>query len=234
MARFPGFPPEALRFLRALEKNNDRDWFQANKSTYETKLKGPLTELILALGEELDKFAPGLQTDPKKAIYRIYRDIRFSPNKKPYKTHAAASFTAKSGEKHVDAGYYFHFSPKELLIGGGLYMPGSPELLAIRRRLSADSAGYRKLTRAAAFKRLFGDVQGDKLTRAPKGFSPDDPALDLLVYKQYLAADTIDPKLVETPKLLPEIVKRFKALQPWIDWINEAIRDGRGTRGPLQ
>ncbi len=234
MARFPGFPPDALKFLEGLQKHNDREWFAANKQTYESKVKAPLTDLVVALGEELDKFAPGLQTDPKKAIYRIYRDIRFSPNKKPYKTHMAASFTEKSGEKHVFAGYYFHVSPAELLVGGGVYMPGSQELLAIRKRLSAEPDGFRKVIRAAPFKRLFGELQGDKLKRAPKGFSPDDPAVELLLYKQFLAADKLDPQLVESPNILPEIVKRFKALQPLIDWVNTAVKDGRSRLSPLQ
>lgn len=227
MARFPGFPPQTLKFLRQLDKNNDRDWFQAHKIDYETYVKAPMHSLVMALGEDLEKFASGFQTDPKKAIYRIYRDIRFSNDKRPYKTHVAASFFPKAMEKCAGAGYYFHISPKEIFLGGGVYMPGPKELHAIRKRLSQDAASYRRLTGSAGFKRLFGEVQGERLKRPPKGFSGDDPALDLLLGKQFLASAQLPPQTAETAKLQREISKRFEALHPWIDWLNEAVAAAR-------
>lgn len=226
MARFPGFPPQALKFLRQLEKNNNREWFQAHKNDYEAYVKAPMHDLVMALGEDLEKFATGFQTDPKKAIYRIYRDIRFSNDKRPYKTHVAASFFPKAMEKHAGAGYYFHIAPAEIFLGGGVYMPGTKELLAIRKRLSKEAASYRKLTTSAAFQRLFGEVQGERLKRPPQGFSPDDPALDLLLGKQFLASAQLPAELAETPKLQTEISKRLETLQPWIDWLNEAVKKG--------
>lgn len=226
MSRFRGFPPEALVFLRQLAANNNREWFQANKSDYETHLQQPLDKLVFALGDELDKFSPGFQTDPKKAIYRIYRDVRFSADKQPYKTHVSASFFPKWMQKHMGGGYYFHFSATEFFLGGGVYRAGSKEVYAIRKRLHQDPATYRKLVAAASFKRHFGEVQGDRLKRAPKGFSPEDPAIDLLVGKQFLASTQLPIELAETPKLQAEIVKHFKTLQPWIDWLNDAVRAG--------
>lgn len=226
MDRFPGFPPQALKFLRQLEKNNNREWFQEHKSDYEAYVKAPMHEVVMALGEDLEKFATGFQTDPKKAIYRIYRDVRFSNDKRPYKTHMAASFFPKAMEKHAGAGYYFHISPEEIFLGGGVYMPGPKELYAIRKRLSREAAGYRKLTAAAGFKRWFGEVQGERLKRPPKGFSAEDPALDLLLGKQFLASAQLPAATAETPKLQTEITKRFAALDPWIDWLNEAIAAG--------
>lgn len=226
MPRFRGFPPEALSFLQQLAANNNREWFQANKSDYDTHLKQPLDELVLSLGDELDKFSPGFQTDPKKAIYRIYRDVRFSANKQPYKTHVSASFFPKWMQKHMGGGYYFHFSATEFFLGGGVYRAGSKEVYAIRKRLHQDPVAYRKLVAAASFKRLFGEVEGERLKRAPKGFSPEDPAIDLLLGKQFLASTQLPIALAETPKLQSEIVKHFKALQPWIDWLNDAVRAG--------
>lgn len=183
-------------------------------------------ELVMSLGEDLEKFANGFQTDPKKAIYRIHRDVRFSNDKRPYKTHAAALFFPKAMEKHAGAGYYFHISPEEIFLGGGVYMPGPRELHAIRKRLSEDAASYRKLTGAASFKRLFGEVQGERLKRPPKGFSADDPAMDLLLGKQFLASAQLPPETAETPKLQTEISKRFEALHPWVDWLNAAVQKG--------
>lgn len=227
-ARFRGFPKGALKFLSALKKNNDRDWFQPRKAEFEEKLKEPMVELVIALGEHFEEFAPGMVIDPKKAIYRIYRDTRFSADKAPYKTHVAASFSPKALEKHISAGYYFHFSPDELLVGGGIWKPGTPELLAIRQRLSDRPDEYGALVSARPFKKYFGEVTGEKLKKAPKGFSPDDPAIELLKHKQFLAGDNLDPAIVETPKILPELAKRFRAMSPWIAWLNEPlVRAGR-------
>ncbi|MCB1019127.1 MAG: DUF2461 domain-containing protein, partial [Acidobacteria bacterium] len=156
-----------------------------------------------------------------KAIYRIYRDTRFSNDKTPYKTHVAASFNHKSLVKHAAAGYYFHLSPKELLVGGGVYMPGTPELLAIRRQISADPAAYAKIVSAKPFKRYFGEVTGERLARPPKGFLADDPAIETLKQKQFLAGETLDPELALSPKLLPELSKRFQALAPFLDYLNQ-------------
>lgn len=224
--RFQGFPPDTLKFLRGLEKNNDRDWFNARKDVYQAALKAPMVELVEALGEELGAETEGLEINPAKAIYRIYRDVRFSNDKRPYKTHVAALFRHKKLPKHAGAGFYFHFSPKELFVGGGVYMPGPKELLAIRRRIAADPDGLREILKHRSFRRVFGKLQGEKLKRIPKGFDPGDPAADLLVYKQFLASDNLDPKLVETPKLHPELMKRFRALAPLVEYLNDPLLNG--------
>ena len=221
--RFPGFSTEATKFLRGLEKNNNRDWFQERKAVYEEHVKAPMIQLVENIGEEVEALMPGFVIDPRKAIYRIYRDVRFSNDKRPYKTHVAAIFHHRKLAKHSGAGFYFHFSPKELFVGGGIYMPGSSELLAIRRRTSERPDELRKIIRSAAFKRHFGELHGERLKRPPKGFSPDDPALDLLLYKQLLASEQLDPKLVETAKLQPEIMKRFRAMAPLVRFVNEPL-----------
>lgn len=125
MKTFPGFPPEALRFLRQLKRNNNREWFRAHKEIFDLKVKVPMVEVVLALGGALQSFAPELITEPDRAIYRIYRDTRFSPDKTPYKTHIAAHFAPRGVAKHAGAGLYFHIEPSEALIAGGIYMPGS-------------------------------------------------------------------------------------------------------------
>ena len=129
---FPGFPPEALKFLRGLKRNNKREWFQARKEIFDTKVRAPMEQLVEAINAELLQFAPEHITDPKKAIYRIYRDTRFSADKTPYKTHLAAIFPRRSFERHASAGFYFHLSPEETGIAVGLYQPGKVELRATR------------------------------------------------------------------------------------------------------
>ena len=221
--RFPGFPPETLKFLKGLKKNNNREWFNARKDVYEASVKEPMSQLILALGEEVEEFAPGFVIDPKKVTYRIYRDTRFSNDKTPYKTHVAGIFAPSALPKHVGAAFYFHFSPQEVLVGGGLYRPDPKSLLSIRKRLSAEHNDYRKIISSKTFKKLFGEVEGERLKQAPKGFSPDDPAADLLMQKQFLCGGSLEPAIVETPKFQRELIKHFKALAPWIHWINEPL-----------
>ncbi len=220
---FRGFPPETLRFLRALKRNNDRTWFLANKATYEEKVKQPLIELVTALGGAVQGFAPELETDPKRVIFRIYRDTRFSPDKTPYKTHIAAHFTPCGAGRNAGAGLYFHLDPQEFLVAGGVYMPAPPELRLIRNYVAAHDEELRAILRNPGFKRLFGGLQGEVLTRAPKGFLPDHPALDLLRHRHYVAWFEKPAALAETPELFPLVVRGFVALMPLLRYLNKAL-----------
>jgi uncharacterized protein (TIGR02453 family) len=133
---FGGFPPETLRFLRQLKRNNKREWFLAHKNVYELKVKTPMIELVLALGQAMQKSAPELVMDPKRAIYRIYRDIRFSADKRPYKTHVAAIFVPRGIPKKTGACLYFHIEPSKVVIAGGVYMPDPATLRALRQHIA--------------------------------------------------------------------------------------------------
>src|SRR6266436_7228711 len=128
----PRFSAETLRFLRALKRNNRREWFNAHRDDYEAHVRQPMTAIVERLAVDLRAFAPELVASPKVSIYRIYRDTRFSEDKSPYKTHAAAVFPRSGLGKHQGAAFYLHISPTELLIGGGLYMPMPEDLNAIR------------------------------------------------------------------------------------------------------
>lgn len=220
---FPGFPPEALEFLRDLKLNNNRDWFQPRKPIYEERVRGPMLDLVAALGDEIAEFAPEMLTDPKKAVYRIYRDVRFSPDKSPYKTHIAAVFSPRSLEKHAGAGLYFHISVDEVLVGGGIYAPGSKELLAVRTHLAAHATEFNAILRERRFRTLFREMTGEKLKRVPKGFSADDPAAEYLVYKQYLAGTLLPPDIVTTPRLYRELIKHFRAITPFLRFLNQPL-----------
>ena len=134
--RFSGFSPDALSFLRALKRNNRREWFQPRKEKFETLIKAPMLELIESLNHRFMDFAPQYITPPQKAVYRIYRDTRFSKDKTPYKTHVSAIFPRSNAVKREGAVFYFHFTEKELLAFGGVYAPERDELLAYRGLLS--------------------------------------------------------------------------------------------------
>jgi len=224
---FGGFPPEAMPFFRALKKNNTREWFQPRKEIYEEKVRGPMLKLVGALMRRLADFAPDHVGDPNKAIYRIYRDTRFSKNKTPYKTHIAAVFPRCDLQKHSGAGYYFSVSPEEIEVGGGVYMPPPEALRAIRGHLAENHKEFRRIVAAPVVKRFFGEVYGDRLTRVPKGFAPDHPAADLLRLKQYLLFANLDVKLATTPKLYREVAARFKAMTPFLEFLNRPFAPPR-------
>ena len=166
---FPGFPPEGLEFFRQLQRNNRREWFQPRKAIFEATLKQPMRELVSAVNAAMKSFAPEYVTDPEKAIYRIYRDTRFSKDKTPYKDHIAAYFSRR-GDK-TGAGFYFAVSHKEVAIGGGIYMPAPETLRAMREHVAEQHEEFRKIARARAVRQLFAGVQGEQLTRVPKGFA---------------------------------------------------------------
>lgn len=221
---FPGFPPEARRFLRDLAANNDRDWFKAHKPDYDAFVRRPLLALVGELGTALMEHSPGYVCDPRRSVYRIYRDVRFSKNKAPYKTHAAAVFPPLGLERHAGAGFYFHFSAEELLVGGGVYAPGSGELRSIRRQIAEDPAELREILGAAAFRKAFGDLEGQQLKRVPQGFPKDHPAADLLVFKQFLAGTELPAAEIEKRTAAALIDRHFRAISPLLAYLNRPLR----------
>jgi uncharacterized protein (TIGR02453 family) len=221
---FAGFPSETLVFLSDLKKNNNRDWFLAHKSVYEESVKAPMVKFVQALGTELRRFAPELETDPARSIFRIYRDVRFSRDKSPYKTHIAASFDPKNLPGVIPAGLYFHLQLDQMFIGGGLYKPGTAELLAVRRQIASQYKKFKKIINDATFRKNFGTMKGEQLLRVPRGFQPDHPAADLLRYKQYLAAVSLPPELAMSPELVPRLASYFKSMMPFVRFFNAALK----------
>jgi uncharacterized protein (TIGR02453 family) len=220
---FPGFPAEGMAFFRALARNNRREWFQPRKPVYDEKVKAPMTALVTAINDALAGFAPAHVTEPERAIYRLYRDTRFSPDKTPYKTHTAAVFPRRGFEKHACAGFYFSVSPKEIEVAGGVYMPTPLELRAIRLHLAENHDEFRRIVTARPLRALLGELRGDQLSRAPKGFDPRHPAADLVRYKQWLFWILLDPALATTPRLLPELVRRFRAMSEFVEFLNAPL-----------
>jgi uncharacterized protein (TIGR02453 family) len=220
---FPGIPPAGIEFFRSLARHNNRDWFLPRKHIFEEQVKQPMRELVAAVNAAMMGFAPEYTTDPDKAIYRIYRDTRFSKDKTPYKTHLAASFRWRGSGRHEGAGFYFAISHKEVAIGGGLYMPTPEALLAIRNHIAGNYAELRKIAGSRTVRRLLGEVQGEQLTRVPKGFAADHPAADWLRFKQYILYVVLEPEVATSPALLREIVQRFRAMTPFIAFLNRAL-----------
>ena len=218
-SRFPGFPPEALQFFRGLARHNNREWFQPRKAIFDEQVKQPMRELVEALNGAMKSFAPEYATDPDKAIYRIYRDTRFSKDKTPYKDHIAASFYRRGTGPHKYGGYYMQISHKEVAVGGGVYMPEPHVLLAIREHIAANHQKLRKILAAPAVRRSLGEMQGEQLARVPKGFLATHPAADLLRFKSLFLYVNLAPELATTPQFFTEVLARFRTMKPFLDFL---------------
>ena len=219
----PRFPPETLRFLRALKRNNRRDWFNAHRDEYEAHVRQPMAAIIERLGADFRSFAPDLVASPKASMYRIYRDIRFSDNKAPYKTHVAAVFPCRHLPKHEGAGLYFHVSPDELWVGGGMYAPQTQQLQAVREHLAANLRRFRSIVESPSFRRTVGRLEGARLQRVPRGFPKDDPAVEYLKFRQFLAGCEFPPAFATSPKFYAGLLQVFHHVAPLARFLNEPL-----------
>ncbi len=231
---FPGFPEEAPKFLRSLKRNNRRDWFQPRKHLYEQHLKAPMLELVSALNTGLQRFAPDYVTDPAKAVFRIYRDTRFSADKTPYKTHVAASFSRRGPERLKTGGFYFSVAPDQIEVAGGIYHPEPDTMLLIRTHIAETHGELRRILANQKTRALVGQLQGDELTRAPKGFDPAHPGIAWIKMKDWILDTTLDGSLATSSKLYDEILDRFRAMAPLIAYLNRPLLARKSSRDLLQ
>lgn len=232
--RFPGFSSEALTFLRGLERNNKREWFQPRKHIYEQHVRGPMEQLVNAINSEFAEFAPRHVTPVKKAVFRIYRDTRFSNDKRPYKTHVAATFYLQNLGKAAGPCFYFHFTPKELLVFAGVWMPEREELLAIRNLFAERHEDLRQVLQMRSTRRIMGELKGKRLSRVPKGFDKDHRAEDLIRGKQWYLENTLDGAVITTPRMVSEIVQRFRAAAPFVEFLSQPfIQTNRPRKLPF-
>ena len=219
----PYLRAEALTFLRNLTRHNDRAWFQPRKVEFESLLREPMLAIIRKITDAMLDFAPNHVRPAEKSLFRIYRDTRFSSDKRPYKTHVAAWWTQQGLEKTSGAGYYFHVSPKEVIIAAGSYMPEKEQLAAIRRWLLDHHAEFRRLLNRPAVKKAFEEFEGNALTRPPKGFPAEHPAMDLIRCRQWGLAATLPPKTALDKNLAAIIIRYFKLAAPVVDALNGPI-----------
>jgi uncharacterized protein (TIGR02453 family) len=231
---FPGFPREMGQFFRSLKRNNRREWFQPRKHLYEQHVKGPMLELVEALNRDLMKFAPDFVTDPKKAIFRIYRDTRFSHDKTPYKTHVAASFSRRGSTGLGTGGFYFSVSHDQVEVAAGIYHPLPETMLLVRTHIAANYQELRRILANQKARKLAGDLQGDELTRAPKGFDTGHPALDLIKKKDWILDVSLPAAIATTPKLHREILDRFRAMAPLVEYLNRPLLAKKPSRDSLE
>jgi uncharacterized protein (TIGR02453 family) len=231
VTRFDGFGPEALRFLRRLERNNRREWFEQHRPIYEREIRDPMRALVEEMDVRLARLAPELVGDPKRSVFRIHRDVRFSADKSPYKTNAACQFYhqdagrgAGQDARGAGAGLYFQLAEGDCFVAGGMWMPARPALDRIREAIAETPGALDRLVRAPAFRRRFQVLDAEAvLKRMPRGYAADHPAADWLRYRSFTTTRPLSQREVQSRRL-PEILARdFAALVPLVRWINGAL-----------
>jgi uncharacterized protein (TIGR02453 family) len=224
VARFSNpFSHQTVSFLRSLKRHNDREWFRARREQYDTHVRGPMIAVVEQLAQDFRTFAPELIASPKQSMFRVYRDTRFSSNKKPLKTHAAAVFRTRDLPKPQGAGLYFEIAPGWVWIGGGMWRPEPPELVRIRAHIADTWPEIRSITRAASFRRRFEELSGDAMTRVPRGYRADHPAALYLKQRQFYGGAEFPAALAYSREFYPTLVATFKALMPLVRFLNEPL-----------
>ena len=215
--------PEGLAFLRNLARHNDREWFTPRKAVFEAELKEPMLAIIRKVTDAMATFAPSFVRPAEKCLFRIYRDTRFSADKKPYKTHVAAWWSHQGLEKTSGAGYYFHIDAKEVVIAAGAYMPEKDQLAAIRHWLLDHHAEFRKLLQKPAVRKTFTEFDGNALIRPPKGFPKEHPAMDLIRCRQWGLSAMLPASAALDPGFAATLIRHFRLAAPVVDALNTPI-----------
>jgi len=223
---FPGLPKDFFAFFRELKANNNRVWFEDNKQRYRESVQAPMSAFVSAMEPELRKISKNFVCDPRPnggSIFRIYRDVRFSKDKRPYKEHAGCYFRHVRGKDVHAPGYYMHFAPDEVYFGGGSYMPDPDELARIRTAIATRPAAWKKVVADKTFKKMLGEVQGDALSRAPRGFDPAHPLIEDIKKKSFFAGRDGEVKRARSPALIGEVTSVFRATSPLVRFLCGAL-----------
>lgn len=224
------FSAEALGFLRSLKRNNRREWFEARRDVYERELKQPMLAVIEKIAHGMMDYAPGHVRPPQKCMLRIYRDTRFSADKSPYKTNIAAWWTRNGLEKTSGGGYYFHVTATELVIAAGVYMPPKEQLLTIRKHLAERHGEFKRLIEDRKLRAKMTLHDPMALTRPPKGFAAEHPAIEWIKWRQWGVIATLPAEDALSPALAATIGGYFKRAQALVDFLNEPLLRGAEKR----
>ena len=226
MADFKGFPKDFFQFFKELARNNERPWFEENKERYKSSVVAPMSDFITAMSPRLAKISKHFVADPRPnggSMFRIYRDVRFAKDKRPYKEHASCHFR-HTGAKDVHApGFYMHFAPDEVRFGGGMWMPEPDALSKIRHAIASGPKAWRKVIEDKGFKTTFKEIHGDALSRPPRGFDPEQPYIDDVKRKSFFAMRESTAQAAQSARLLDEVEATFRAAKPLMKFLCEAV-----------
>ncbi len=225
------FRPAAFTFFRGLKRNNRKDWFEDHRQQYESEIRGPMRDLIEEVDVRLARIAPEFIGDPKRSMFRIYRDIRFSKDKSPYKTAAGVWFYHGDAGRKVGqdaegggAGIYFHLAPDDCFSAGGIWMPAGAVLRKVRDGLAEDHRGFERSIGSARFKRRFGSLDEEAmLKRMPRGFDEDHPAAKWLRYKSFTVHRPLTTSQVQSKRLPDTLAADVEVMLPLLRWLNSAV-----------
>lgn len=228
---FNGFRPAALKFLRALARNNRREWFEENRDTYDREVKRPLQILVEEVDARLGTIAPEIVGNPKRSVFRIHRDVRFSKDKSPYKTNAACWFHHRDAGHavgtqavHGGAGLYFQIAPGDSMLAGGIWMPPASALKVLRTAIANDHEEVDAILQAGPFRRAFGQLTEESvLKRPPRGFDRDHAAAHLLRFKSFTVGRQLTEDEVLSPKLPDILAHGYAVMLPLVRWLNAAL-----------
>jgi uncharacterized protein (TIGR02453 family) len=223
---FIGFPKDFFTFFRELKENNERTWFEANKQRFRESVQTPMSAFIAAMAPRLKQISKHFVADPRPnggSMFRVYRDVRFSKDKRPYKEHAACHFRHSLGKDVHAPGFYMHFAPDEVFFGGGLWMPEAEALAKVRNAIAATPDGWKKVLGDRTFRAHYEGVRGDGLIRPPRGFDPDHPFIDDIKRKSFYAMHEASPKLARSADLVDDVAEKFRALSPLMRFLCKAL-----------
>ncbi|SRR5258706_3764307 len=223
---FRGFPADLFAFFRELKAHNERPWFEANKERFKESVQGPMSEFIAAMAPRLARVSKNFIADPRPnggSMFRIYRDIRFARDKRPYKEHAACQFRHRAGRDAHAPGFYVHLAPGEVFFGGGLWMPEPDALFKVRAAIATKSPQWRRASSGKDFARRFKEVEGEALTRPPKGFDPEHPAIADLKRKSFYVMQASSEKAALSKTFVEEVAGAFKAASPLMRFLCDAV-----------
>lgn len=221
------FDHEFEEFFVELEENNSKTWFDANRKRYENHVKAPFKAFVSELIDKIGEFDPKITIEPKNAIFRINRDIRFSKDKTPYKIHMAAAF-GRSKRKEVDfAGYYVHVSPHYVYVGGGSYFLDKNGIQAIRETIAENPQKFHKVINNKSFLTKYGEVLGDRLKRVPKPFNEIVEKIPEIANKQFYYSADLDPPILTSSSFTSTILEYYKTGYPLNQFLREALQRER-------
>jgi uncharacterized protein (TIGR02453 family) len=226
-----GFSSETLRFFRGLARRNEKPWFEAHRDDYEQHVRGPMRELVEEMDVRLARFAPEIVGDPRRSIFRIHRDIRFSRDKSPYKTHIGAWFYHRDASRKVgqdgeggSAGFYVQIAPGDSFAGGGIWMPPRAALTRIRDAIAETPRAFARIADHPALRRRLGGLtREDALKRTPRGYSPDHPAATWLRLQSFTAGRRLSDAQATSPQLATLLERNFVLMLPLVRWLNVVL-----------
>ncbi len=222
---FKGLPADYFKFFNELRENNTREWFNDNKPRFRSSVQEPLAAFVEAMAPRLKKITKHIVADPRLnggSVFRIYKDVRFSRDKSPYKTHGAVQFRHALGKDAHAPGFYVHLAPDEVFYGGGVWAPHPPNLLKVREAIRDKTAAWNKATGGAAFKKRFGGMRGDGLMRPPKGFDADHPAIEDLKRKSFFAMANSKQAAAKKPGFPDDVAAAFADARPLMKFLCDA------------